>query len=243
MSSWFRVSAQRLEYRGRITRDPLTRWLATKDGIEAVRRTASGIRFTLLGRTRAARRRLWRELDAAVRSEALAEAIRLEAAHFMAQPARLSYSLALPRTHVALHRLVMVPRALVAGRARMALHERMRQAAALEELDEALRAFFLEQLVIEMDAALDRAEPSPKHPVLAHEQWACVGVATSVVWVDRLWAGPHAAGHVFMYEIPREGIGRRDRKALAAAMETLNTQVTPLPQGQRSEMLRLAADQ
>jgi hypothetical protein len=241
--SWFRVSAGRLEYRGRITREPFTRWAATREGLEAVARTAGGIRFSLMGRNRAAARRLWRQLDSAVRSETLARAISAEAAQYMTHAAGLSYSLSLPRAHVALHRLVMVPRALTIGRARAALQGRLRQAPALAECDAAVRAFFLEQLVMEMAGALEQAAPSPRDPVQAHEQWACVGVARDVVWIDRFWSGSDAAGHLFMYEVPREGIGRRDRKALEAAMDALNAQVAPLPLGHRSEMLRLAADQ
>jgi hypothetical protein len=241
--SWFRVAAQRLEYRGRITRDPFTRWTATKEGREAVQRRASTIRFSFFGRSRAAAGRLWRELDTAARSESLAQAIRLEAAQYMTHPAGLSYSIALPRAHVALHRLVMVPRALVVGRTRASLNERMRQNAALGACDPGVRAFFLEQLVTEMDAALDKAGPSPRRPVQAHDQWACVGVARGLVWIDRLWSGPEATGHLFMYEFPREGLNRRERKALEAAIQALTEKVAPLPQGQRSEMLRLAADQ
>lgn len=241
--SWFRVSAGRLEYRGRITRDPFTRWCATQEGVDAVARTARGIRFSLVGRSRAATRRLWRQLDTAVRSDALAHAIRLEAAQYLTHPAGLSYSLSLPRAHVALHRLVMIPRALAIGRARAALHARLRQSPALAACDAAARAFFLEQLVLEMAAALEQAAPSPRYPVQAHEQWACVGVAREMVWIDRFWSGSDATGHLFMYEFPREGIGRRERKALEAAIEELHAQVAPLPQGQRSEMLRLAADQ
>lgn len=241
--SWFRVSAGRLEYRGRITRDPFTRWAATPEGRDAIGRTASGIKFSLTGRTRAATRRLWRQLDSAVRSEPLAHAMRLEAVQYMTHAAGLSYSLSLPRAHVALHRLVVVPRALTIGRARAALQGRLRQAPALAECDAAVRAFFLEQLVTEMAGAIEQAAPSPKYPVQAHEQWACVGVAKEVVWIDRFWSGSDAAGHLFMYEFPREGIGRRERKALGAAIDALNAQVAPLPLGQRSEMLRLAAEQ
>jgi hypothetical protein len=237
------VSAQRLEYRGRITRDPLTKWTGTEEGREAIRRTASGIRFSLVGRTRAAGRRLWRQLEAAARADSLAEAIRREADHYMTHAATLSYSLSLPRAHVALHRLVMVPRALIVTRARAALRERLRHAPALTACDEAVREFFLEQLVTEMELALDKAAPSTKHPVQAQDQWACVGVARGLVWIDRLWSGRDTSGHFFMYEVPREGIGRRERKTLDAAIQALSAQVAPLPQVQRSEMLRLASDQ
>jgi hypothetical protein len=241
--SWFRVSAGKLEYRGRITRDPFTRWTATPEGLEAIRQRASTIRFSLLGRNRTAVRRLWCELDTAVRSDSVTQAIRVEAAQYMTHPASLSYSLSLPRTVIALHRLVMVPRALMVGRARAALHARLRHLPALSEVDDAVRAFFLEQLVTEMDAALDKAAPSPKNPVQAHDEWACVGVVKGLIWIDRFWSGPEATGHVFMYEVPREGIARRDRKVIEAAIKTLNAQVTPLPQAKRNDMLRLAGGQ
>jgi len=241
--SWFRVSAERLEYCGRITREPFTRWLGTKEGTEAVARLAGGIRFSLLGRTRAARRRMWRQLNTATRSGPLAQAIRQEASHYMTHAANLSYALTLPRAHIALHRLVVVPRALMVGRARAALYERLHRAPMLADFDEALRKFFLEQLVTEMGAAVDKTAPSPKYPVKARDEWACVGVAAGTVWLDRFWSGPNATGHLFMYEFPREKIGRRERKALDAAIKTLHAEVTRLPALQRNEILRLAADQ
>lgn len=239
--SWFRVSAQRLAYRGRITRDPFTRWMGTQEGLEAVRRTAGGIRFSLLGRRRAAIRRLWRPLESAARSDSLAQAIQGGAEQFMRYSAEIAYALSLPRVSIALHRLVVVPRALVAGRARAALHERLRDDPALRECDAAVRSFFLDRLVAEMDAAIASAAPSPRRPVEAHEQWACVGITSGVIWIDRLWSGADAAGHVFMYEMPRKGLARRERKAIEAAIQTLNAQVTGLPRAERGEMLRIAA--
>ena len=65
--SWFRVTAGRLEYRGRIAREPFTRWTAPKDGGAAVARVARAVRCSLIGRSRSARRRIWRALDAATR--------------------------------------------------------------------------------------------------------------------------------------------------------------------------------
>src|SRR5262249_62106084 len=58
--NWFMVSRGRLEYRGRITREPFRQWASTKEGTEAIARVASGLGFSLFGRSRAARRRMWR---------------------------------------------------------------------------------------------------------------------------------------------------------------------------------------
>jgi hypothetical protein len=238
--SWFRVSRGRLEYRGRISRDPFTKWAATKDGADAVASVARGIRFSLFGRSRSARRRIWRALEAATRVESLATAIGVEATQYMQTVASLSYAEALPRAHIALHRLVLVPRAMIAGRAQTAVFERLADAPALGGLDEAVRIFFLNRLVIEMDAALQDASPSPRRPVQAQDEWACVGVSKGIVWVDPIWAGPEGSGHVFMYEFPRAGLSRGERKSLEAAIQELAASVSSLSRAERFAMVRAA---
>jgi hypothetical protein len=235
---WFRVSNGRLEYRGRITREPFMRWTETKEGTAAIARVAAGIRFSLFGRSRAARRRIWRALEDASRVESLVAAVRTEAARYMEVLASLSYSDALPRVHIALHRLVLVPRALIAGRARTQLFERLGEAPALAGLDESARIFFLEQLVKEMDAALQIGSPSPRRPIHAHDEWACVGVSKGLVWVDPLWAGADGTGHVFMCELPHAGLSRRDRKAVEAAIAGMAASVSSLSARQRIAMVR-----
>ena len=239
--SWFRVSRGRLEFRGRITRAPFTEWSASAEGTAAVTRVAAGLRFSLFGRTRAARRRLWRALDAAARSTSVTTAIAAEAPRFMQVVARLAYSDALPRAHIALHRLVLVPRAMIAGHARTALAKRLEEVPDLAALDEALRIFLFDQLVIEMDAALQKASASVRNPVAAHEEWSCVGVSKGLVWVDPLWAGPDGTGHVFMYEFPRVGLSRRDRKTLESAIAEMSTSVSSLTKLQRNAMVRAAS--
>ena len=238
---WFRVAKGRLEYRGRITREPFTRWAGTKEGEAAVARVAAGIRFSLLGRSRAARRRFWRALEDASRAESLATAIGSEATRYMHVLASLSYSDALPRVHIALHRLVLVPRAMIAGHGRAGLFKRLGDAPALAELDEAVRGFFLDQLATEMDAALQNASPSPRQPIQAHDEWACVGVSKGLVWVDPLWSGPDGTGHVFMYEFPPGGLPRRERKALEAAIAQMAAGVSGLTRLQRIAMVRAAS--
>ena len=135
--SWFRVTRERLEYRGRITRDPFTTWAATKEGLEAVAREANSLRF--FGRQRA-RRRLWRALDAASQTDPVAAAIRLEADYYMQVLTDVSYTTALPRAHIALHRLVLAPRAMIAGRADAGVVERLSRVPPLAALDAGVRA-------------------------------------------------------------------------------------------------------
>lgn len=238
--SWFRVSRGRLEFRGRITRDRFNRWTATAEGTAAVTRVAAGLRFSLFGRARAARRRLWRELDHAARMGSVTAAIADEAPCYMQTVAKLAYSDGLPRAHIALHRLVLVPRALIAGHARLALCKRLAEVSELAAVDEAVRIFFFDQLVIEMDGALQKASLSVRNPVQAQDEWACVGVSKGIVWVDPLWAGPDGTGHLFMYEFPRAGLSRRDRKALENAIAEMSSNVASLTNLQRNAMIRAA---
>jgi hypothetical protein len=127
------------------------------------------------------------------------------------------------------------------GRAHAGVIERLGQAPALRDLDEAVRTFFLDQLVIEMDAALRKASPSPRRPVEAHDGWACVGDRTGVVWVDRILAGPGGSGHLFMYEFPHEPLRRRERKALETAIEQLTVSVSSLSRAERAALVRSAS--
>lgn len=238
--SWFRVHRERLVYRGRITRDPFTKWAATKEGQEAVAREARNLRFRLFGHHRA-RRRLWRALDSASRTDAVAAAIGLEPDYYMQVLANVSYTTALPRAHIALHRLVLAPRAMIAGRADAGVLERLSRLPAIAALDAAVRSFFFHHLVIEMDAALRSSSPSPRRPVHAPDGWACVGISIGTVWMDRIFAGPDATGHVFMYEFPRERLSRRDRKALEAAIAQMAASAATLSRAERFAVMRSAS--
>jgi hypothetical protein len=239
--SWFTVTNGRLEYRGRITRPPFTAWCATKAGRDAIAREAAGIRFSLFGRARKAQRRLWRALEEASRTDNFVTALGAEPDRYLQTLAEVCYAEALPRAHVALRRLVLVPRALVGGRAKADIFARLRPLPALSGLAEDVRTFLLNQVVNEMDAALRGAQPASKRPLLARDGWACVGVRLGTVWLDPLWAGPDGTGHVFMYELPPQGLTRGDRKALEAAMEQLSGGVSTLSRESRDALIRSAS--
>ena len=239
--NWFKVLGGRLEYQGRITREPFKRWAATKEGTEAIGRVAAGLRFSLFGRTRAARRRLWRALHEASCARSVTAAIAAEAPRYMQVVGKLAYSDGLPRLNIALHRLVLVPRAMIAGHARVALFKRLGEVPELAALDESVRLFFFDQIVIEMDAALQKASPSPRDPVQAQDEWACVGISKDVEWADPLWSGPDGVGHVFMFEFPRAGLSRKDRKAIEASIREMAESVTSLSKIQRYAMVRTAS--
>lgn len=238
---WFVVKQGRLRYRGRLSREPYLAWLKTPEGAKALQAAAGTYRFGLFSTARA-RRRLWRALETAARTAAVRHAIDEEAAHFGITLAHVGYAPGLPRTHLALHRLVLVPRALVAARARTGVRMRLWHLSAFKAVDESVRAFFCEQLLVELDNAIDTAEPSAKRPVEAGEGWSCVGAERPYVWVDPLWAGEHWVGHVFMYEFPRSGLSRAQRRELDEAVAVLQKSVAMLSKLQRDTLVRLAAD-
>jgi hypothetical protein len=239
--AWFDVSDSRLAYRGRIDRRPLDAWMATAEGTAAISAVASRMRFRLLGRQRAARRQIWRELKRAARTQALGAALDSAADAFMGAMSDLAYASALPRTQVALRRIVVVPRVMIAGRARSKVSPTLLRSGAMPDVDDAIRAFFLDELITQMDSGVQRARPTPSRPVGAPQQWACVGIETSYTWVDPYWSGPNWSGHVFLYEWPPAGLARRDRKSLEGAILDLETAIKTLSRERRHELLKTAA--
>ena len=239
--SWFAVGRGGLEYRGRIARQPFTAWCATKGGRRAIDRTAAGIRFSIFGRARSAQRRLWRSLDEVSRTREFANLLAAEPDRYLQVLADACYAPALPRLYVGLRRLVLTPRALVTGRAKADVLNRLRLTAALAPLDVDVRAFLIDQIVNEMDAAVRAASPSSRKPIRARDGWACVGVRLGTVWLDPLWAGPDGTGHLFMYEMPPQGLSRKERKALDAGIEQLSGTASTLSRESRDALIRSAA--
>jgi hypothetical protein len=228
-------------YRGRITRASFTAWCGSRDGRDAIARIAGGLRFGFLAPSRRARRRLWRELAAVSRTDAWKAALAAEGERYLQVLADLAYADALPRAHVSMRRLILVPRAMAIGRAQSGVRERLGRLPALAGLDPAARDFLFRQTVTEIDAALRAASPSSRLPVEGRTGWACVGIRVGTVWMDTLWAGPDGTGHVFMYELPATRLSRRDRRALDEAMARMSETVASLPRTARDAMIRAAA--
>jgi hypothetical protein len=172
MSTWVSVSREGLRYRGRVTRAPFSAWAASR-GRAAIQAAAAGIRFSVFGRERAARRRLWRALAAAARDERVVEAVDCEVNGYLTRLGALAYATGLPRVGAELRRLVVVPRVLVNGAAFAGLYDRFQSIPAVALLDggKALREFFMLHLIVEIERALARLRPSPSRPVTAGEEW------------------------------------------------------------------------
>jgi hypothetical protein len=238
--AWFKVSDGRLRFRGRITRAPFVEWAATTEGAAAVGAVASQLGFCLLGKTRTAKRRLWRELDATVNSASVKAILAASTDHYLNALTELAYAPALPRIVVALRRLVVIPRTMIAARGRSALNSRLMTCHAYADMNESLRAFLCDRLVLEMDDAIRRAKPSTRRPVGAREAWTCVGLDERFVWIDPLWSGRDWIGHLIMFEMP-ERTSRRERREIDEAIERLQGSLPELSQVQRDGTVRSAS--
>jgi hypothetical protein len=214
--------------------------MATPDGSAVVDAFAAQLGFCLLGKKWTARRRLWRELETAATSEQVNTIIQASPDHYLNALTELAYAPALPRVVVALRRLVVIPRTMIAARGRSALNARLMTCSLYADMNEALRAFLCNRLVWEMDDAIRRAKPSPRRPVSAREAWTCVGVDERFVWIDPLWSGRDWLGHLVMFEMP-ERPSRKERREIADAMERLQGSLPELSPVQRDGTVRSAS--
>jgi hypothetical protein len=238
---WFKVSDGRVVYPGRIAPDPYADWVATREGAAAVDEVARDLRFRLLGRTRAARKRIWREIEAAARSEDGRAALQAAADLYLEAISALAYAPGLPRVSVDLRRLVLVPRALAVSRARPAMTARLRQCPAFAERPIAQGEFLFEAALTQVDLAVRAARPSVRRPVRGPDDWVVVEADTRFLWVDRLWSGPGWTGHWFVYEHPRGPLSRAERRAVEGAIVTLQASIASLPRERRHALVKLAA--
>jgi hypothetical protein len=242
MGAWVRYSRERLTYTGRISRAPFTAWMQTSEGRATVDEAASGIGFALFGKTRAAGRRLWRQLADAARDGAVVEAVQIELQTYLKRLGALAYSDGLPREGVQLRRLVIVPCVLLNGDAYSAMEMRLRATAAFTALQggKALRDFFILQLIDELSAAVVRARPTMKSPLPAGQGWLTVGVNPAFDWRLPMMNEPAWAGHHYVLELTREPVTRALRKAVAEAVARLEALLPTLSRVERNEILRRA---
>jgi hypothetical protein len=243
-AGWVRCTRGRLIYTGRLGRAPFTEWIKTDEGQAAVNRAAARIRFSLLGKTRAAARRLWRQVTDMARDTAAAAVIEREVQEYLPRLGSLVFADGLPRTGVDLRRLVVVPNVLLNGGASAAISRKLKQEPAFASLDggEALKEFFITAVVSEADAAVAGARPSPRSPLDADAGWTTVGVNRSFVWRVPVFQAPPWNGHHYVLELTREPITRAVRKAVAQRIEQFEASLPALSRTERGEILRRARE-
>lgn len=199
------------------------------------------MRFSLFGRMRAARRRVWKQLIAACRAEAVVAAVQREADAFLTRLDRLVYAHDLPRAGIDLYRLVVVPRLFVNAEAYRRLDAVLEAQPVFAALDggESLRGWFVLTLVDAIEAAVADARPSPKRPLPAGDGWITVGVNQQFEW--RIpFEGPGWPGHYYVLELTRTPMKRAFRKAAGEAMARLDESLQSLSRVRRNEILRQA---
>ena len=132
--SWYKVSDGRVVYAGALTREPVCHVDRDARGDPG---DGDGRRGTRLPSLRPRARRAVAGVAGTRRRRAQRRGTRARCRtppiSTCARSATLAYAQGLPRTTVALRRLVLVPRALVAGRARSAITARLAQCHAFAE--------------------------------------------------------------------------------------------------------------
>src|SRR5262245_13727527 len=240
--SWFTIADGRLRFGGRVTKDPIKEWLATPEGASAVAEAARRRRFSLFGRTGAARRQMSRALWEAITAPAVRQVIATECEGYVAAWTPLAYAPTLPRVSVEYRRVVVVPRVMIVWRVVSKAMARVGNSVRGPDIPDGFRPFFSQWVLSRMDHAIRKAGPWPRRPLDAKESWACVAVDNETFWVDVLGLGAEWQGHVVMFEMPSPRLSRRDRQSLEDAIAQLSQSLTDLSRAQRDRMVRLAMD-
>ena len=218
-------------------------WAATSEGRAAIDAVASCIRFSLFSKTRAARRRVWRQLAEVARDQSVVAAIQGEVQAYLQRLGELAYADGLLRAGISLHRLVVVPCVLLNAAAYRGIERSLNAVPAFESLEggESLRVFFFQKLIEEMEAAVARAQPSPKRPLAAGTDWITVGVDAAFVWRLPISEGPSWNGHHYVLELTRDPITRPLQRAVAASIDRLEASLPSLSREERNQILRRAS--
>ena len=241
MSTAVRYSHERVIYTGRMAKESFIAWADSGSGRSALQLGASGMRFALFGRLRAARRRVWRQVVKTARMEAVVVAIQREIDDYLMRVDMVAYARDLPRVGIDLHRLVVVPRLFVDAEVFRRIDAALNGLRVFAALDggESLRRWFVQTLIDAIEAAVQSARPSPQRPLPAGQDWIIVGVNDQFEWgipID----GPGWPGHYYVLELTRTPITRAGRKAAGKAIGRLETSLPSLSRVQRNEILRQA---
>ncbi len=241
MKGPIRYSGGRVKYTGRIDRAAFAAWCESSNGRSVLDPIVAKMRFSLLGKARAARRRLFRGLTEAARSDALVAAVQREIDSYLTRLDTLAYARELPCAGVDLHRLIAVPRlfanSIVQRRIDALLQKQ--QAFAREHGHQLLRDWFTLTLIDGIAAAVTDARPSPKSPLPGGDAWMIVGVNDQFEWRLPL-TGPAWPGHFYLLERTHRPMTRAVRKAAGKAIAEMESSLRSLSPSHRHDILRQA---
>jgi hypothetical protein len=198
-------------------------------------------RFSLLGKARAARRRLFRELTEAARSSTVVAALQREIDSYLTRLDALAFARDLPCAGIDLHRLVVVPRLFANSlfERRIDAMLEVEPAFAKQKGHPRLRHWFTLTLVDAVEAAVMDARPSPKRPLPGGDAWTIVGVNGQFEWRLPL-TGPAWPGHFYLLERTHRPMTRAVRKAAGDAIAQMEISLPSLSRSERNEILRQA---
>lgn len=242
---WIRLSQGVPVYSGRLRRPASYLAWTRRDGAERVAQAAARERFSLLGRSRAARNALWLQLQHAAEKGMLAEAIRDSVRHFVKAAGEIAASpVGLPRAFVEGHRVVVVPRVTCITRAFSAMALELDHHPEIAALagGTALRDFFYEEMVTAIDAALIQAGSVMRRPMPTGEGWYVVGFEPTMSWLVPVMGGPERRGQFYVYEAPSRVPKKWPFASLQARLRELHASTAALSRIARGEILRNARE-
>jgi len=241
MKGPIRYSGGRVKYTGRIDRAAFAAWCESSNGRSVLDPIVAKMRFSLFGKARSARRRLFRGLTEAARSGALVAAVQREIDSYLTRLDTLAYARELPCAGVDLHRLIAVPRlfanSIVQRRIDALLQKH--QAFEREHGHQRLRDWFTLTLIDGISAAVTDARPSPKSPLPGGDAWMIVGVNDQFEWRLPL-TGPAWPGHFYLLERTHRPMTRAVRKAAGKAIAEMESSLRSLSPSHRHDILRQA---
>jgi hypothetical protein len=240
MKAPVRYSRGRMIFTSRLPRRSFEAWAAA-DGRPAVERVASELGFALLGRRRAARRRLWRQLTTAACAPSIVRDVQRELDGYLQHLDPIVYAHGLPRVSVELRRLIVVPRSFPNAEAFRNCYTALGGHPAFDALDgDPVRDWLLMTIVSGIDSAVAESRPSSRRPLSAGSHWILVGVNEQFEWGVPL-DGPGWPGHYYLLEVTSEPLTRSVRKAAEQGIAWLEASLPSLTRVRRNEILRSAS--
>ncbi len=242
MKSLIRYSHGRMTYTGRIPRPSFRAWTESPDARPILDAVAAHTRLSLLGKTRAARRRVWRQLNQAAQADGVLIGVQSEVDEYLTRMDRLAHADGLPCVGLHLRRLVLVPRVFLNAESYGRIDAILRAQPVFSSLESGhlLRTWFSVTVVESIAGAVAGAQPSPQRPAPAGEEWMTVGVNERFQWRVAL-EGPAWPGHYYVLELTRAPVTRALRKEAAEAIARLESTVASLSRSARQEILSRAA--
>lgn len=229
-----------LTYSGRLSRPKSFETWTETDGRAVVTALASKRWFSILGKRRAAKRAIWRELQQLAESGSFANEIHQAVGAYTSRMVEFALErTTLPRVSVDLRRMYVVPRATYNAWTYNLLTSRLgsrREVAALKGGPEFVKYFCFELLSAE-DKALVESSPSVHHPLRAGTTWSIVGADSRLVWSVPFGREPDWRGHYYVCEMPADSLTRARRKQLATGVKTLEEGVSELSRLRKSAIL------